>query len=142
MSRLIDWVFTFDGPIFNNNIFFLTFSFICCVLQVDAESMYRTLTRLKSQRDARQMVPHRGFLGLFRQDENSVDKCEKKLEDLEENLRIEQSDVSLSGQVFTTVVSINVVATSSYLYYVIYNVKENFNLLSYFSIPLKGLNLV
>ncbi|CAA7393498.1 unnamed protein product [Spirodela intermedia] len=68
-------------------------------LVVDAENMYRRLTRLKSQQDAQQRnmcLP--GFLGLFRQDVNSVDKYEKKLEDLEENLRIEQSDVSLIGQ--------------------------------------------
>uniref|UniRef100_A0A1D1XSZ1 Putative membrane protein C2G11.09 n=1 Tax=Anthurium amnicola TaxID=1678845 RepID=A0A1D1XSZ1_9ARAE len=64
----------------------------------DAENMYRRLTHLKSRRHLQQVIRHGDFRGQFRNDADSVVKYEKKLEDLEENVRIEQSDVSSTGE--------------------------------------------
>ncbi|XP_078430264.1 hyperosmolality-gated Ca2+ permeable channel 2.3 [Wolffia australiana] len=67
-------------------------------LIVDAESMYKKLTRLKSLRNERQRFSSGGFLRLFSQNDTSVEKCEKQLETLEENLRIQRSGASSVGQ--------------------------------------------
>ncbi|XP_077224000.1 hyperosmolality-gated Ca2+ permeable channel 2.3 isoform X2 [Tasmannia lanceolata] len=62
------------------------------------DKLYKRLTHLKSRRDSQQSFQRGGFLGLFSQRVDIVDNYEKKLVDLEENLRIEQSDVSLRGE--------------------------------------------
>ncbi|XP_077224006.1 hyperosmolality-gated Ca2+ permeable channel 2.3 isoform X3 [Tasmannia lanceolata] len=67
-------------------------------LILDADKLYKRLTHLKSRRDSQQSFQRGGFLGLFSQRVDIVDNYEKKLVDLEENLRIEQSDVSLRGE--------------------------------------------
>ncbi|MQL91078.1 hypothetical protein Taro_023684, partial [Colocasia esculenta] len=67
------------------------------LFQNDAEDMYKRLTHMKSKRRTQEVVRHGSFLGLFRKDVDSVGEYEKKLEDLEENVRLEQSDVSLTG---------------------------------------------
>ncbi|KAK8553133.1 hypothetical protein V6N13_089348 [Hibiscus sabdariffa] len=61
----------------------------------DAEKLYRTLGHLKSK-NTRQRYKREGFLGLFGQKVDVVDHYEKKLEDIEDNVRHEQS--SLAGE--------------------------------------------
>lgn len=62
--------------------------------------MHKRLTHLKSSARTSQNVRHNGFLGLFGQKVDIVEHYEKKLEELEENLRIEQSDASLTDKVY------------------------------------------
>lgn len=64
-------------------------------LITDAEKLCKRLTRLKSQPRTSQNFQRSGFLGLFGRKVDMVDHCEKKLEDLQEHLRIAQSDASL-----------------------------------------------
>ncbi|GMI67423.1 hypothetical protein 1, ARABIDOPSIS THALIANA HYPOTHETICAL PROTEIN 1 [Hibiscus trionum] len=64
-------------------------------LMNDAEKLYRTLGRLKSK-NTRQRHKREGFLGLFGRKVDVVDHYEKKLEDIEDNVRLEQS--SLAGE--------------------------------------------
>ncbi|XVF16675.1 hypothetical protein REPUB_Repub10bG0052700 [Reevesia pubescens] len=61
----------------------------------DAEKLYRTLGRVKSK-NSRQRFKRDGFLGLFGRKVELVDHYEKKLEDIEDNVRLEQS--SLAGE--------------------------------------------
>ncbi|XP_058081976.1 CSC1-like protein HYP1 isoform X6 [Magnolia sinica] len=62
----------------------------------DAEKLYKKLTHLKSRPG--QKFQRNGFLGLFGRKVDAVDHTEKRLQDLEENVRIQQSDVSLIGE--------------------------------------------
>ncbi|KAK1273656.1 hypothetical protein QJS04_geneDACA007914 [Acorus gramineus] len=64
----------------------------------DAEHMSRRLIRLKSRPKNQQKNLRNGFLGIFGQNVNIVDHYEKKFEDLQANVRIEQSDVSSLGE--------------------------------------------
>ncbi|XXG46923.1 hypothetical protein AAC387_Pa02g1651 [Persea americana] len=64
----------------------------------DAEKQYKSLTRLKSSDRTSQNLRRNGFLGLFGQKVDIVDHYEKKLEELELNLRIEQSAASFTGK--------------------------------------------
>ncbi|PON96344.1 Calcium-dependent channel [Trema orientale] len=61
----------------------------------DAEKMYRNLAHLKLAQSG-QRFRRDGFLGIFGRKVNILDKYEKKLEDLEDNMRMEQS--SLAGK--------------------------------------------
>ncbi|XP_058079514.1 uncharacterized protein LOC131227722 [Magnolia sinica] len=63
----------------------------------DAEKLYKQLAHLKSR--PRQNFQRNGFLGLFGRKVDVVDHTEKWLQDLEENVRMQQSDVSLIGEV-------------------------------------------
>ncbi|XP_050228945.1 CSC1-like protein HYP1 [Mercurialis annua] len=62
----------------------------------DAEKLYRRLTHIKSQNHAQRNLKREGFLGLVKRKVNIVDLYEKKLEDLEDNVRMEQ--YSLTGE--------------------------------------------
>ncbi|XP_068656878.1 CSC1-like protein HYP1 isoform X2 [Aristolochia californica] len=64
---------------------------------IDAESIYKRLTHLKSVNGSRQSDKRDGFLGMFGKRINLAD-YEKKLEDLEENVRLAQSNVTLAGK--------------------------------------------
>ncbi|XP_058082252.1 CSC1-like protein HYP1 [Magnolia sinica] len=64
----------------------------------DAEKLYKQLAHLKSR--PRQKFQCNGFLGLFGRKVDVVDHTEKRLQDLEENVRMQQSDVSLIGEVY------------------------------------------
>ncbi|KAK1306890.1 hypothetical protein QJS10_CPA10g02073 [Acorus calamus] len=64
----------------------------------DAENMSRRLIRLKSRPKNQQKNLRNGFLGIFGQNVNIVDHYEKKFEDLQANVRIEQSDASSLGE--------------------------------------------
>ena len=67
--------------------------------QADTNNAYRRLTHLKSTSDTSQKFRRGGFLG-FGKNVDLVDDYAKKLEDLEENLRIEQSGISMAGEVW------------------------------------------
>ncbi|XP_058081974.1 CSC1-like protein HYP1 isoform X4 [Magnolia sinica] len=70
---------------------------VCFLLYYsDAEKLYKKLTHLKSRPG--QKFQRNGFLGLFGRKVDAVDHTEKRLQDLEENVRIQQSDVSLIGE--------------------------------------------
>ncbi|KAA8547958.1 hypothetical protein F0562_004387 [Nyssa sinensis] len=58
----------------------------------DADKLYRRLAHLKSTNHTQQRFRHGGFLGLFRR-RVDLDYYEKKLDDLEDNMRMEQSSM-------------------------------------------------
>ncbi|KAH7660744.1 Calcium-dependent channel 7TM region putative phosphate domain-containing protein [Dioscorea alata] len=64
-------------------------------LMTDAENLYKRLAHLKSRPHTSEHSRRSGFIGMFRQNGDLVRQYSKKLEDLETNLRIEQSDASL-----------------------------------------------
>lgn len=66
--------------------------------QADIKNVYRRLTHLRSTSDTSQKFRHGGFLS-FGKNVDLVDSYAKKLETLEENLRLEQSGVSMAGEV-------------------------------------------
>ncbi|KAL5582244.1 hypothetical protein UlMin_014686 [Ulmus minor] len=61
----------------------------------DTEKMYKKLAHLKLSQSEPSSSNH-GFSGIFGRKVDRVDQCEKKLEDLEDNVRMEQS--SLMGK--------------------------------------------
>ncbi|KAJ9705628.1 hypothetical protein PVL29_003613 [Vitis rotundifolia] len=63
----------------------------------DAKKLYKKLVRLQSEPNQPKLKRGCCF-GLFGQKVDLVDQYEKKLEDLEENVRLEQSEVSLAGE--------------------------------------------
>lgn len=63
------------------------------------DKLYRTLNRLKSSRASQESYKREGFFGLYGRKVGLVDYYEKKLEDLQENIRKEQSSASLLGKV-------------------------------------------
>ncbi|KAF9609809.1 hypothetical protein IFM89_018663 [Coptis chinensis] len=76
---------------------YITTAFVCYLLyQTDAKKLYKRLTHLKSDVHAQQKFRRSGFLGLFGPKVSLVDHYGKKLDDLEENVRVQQSDVSLT----------------------------------------------
>ncbi|KAF8012894.1 hypothetical protein BT93_I0913 [Corymbia citriodora subsp. variegata] len=62
----------------------------------DADKLYRKLARLKSNKDTPRRFKREGPLGLFGRQVDLADQYEKKLGDLEEGVRIQQS--LLAGQ--------------------------------------------
>ncbi|KAF9591508.1 hypothetical protein IFM89_004562 [Coptis chinensis] len=78
---------------------YITTAFVCYLLyQTDAKKLYKRLTHLKSDVHAQQKFRRSGFLGLFGPKVSLVDHYGKKLDDLEENVRVQQSDVSLTRE--------------------------------------------
>ncbi|ONK75863.1 uncharacterized protein A4U43_C03F21340 [Asparagus officinalis] len=67
-------------------------------LITDTKNVYRRLTHLRSTSDASQRSQRGGCLGWFGRNVDPVDDYAKKLENLEENLRLEQSGISMAGQ--------------------------------------------
>ncbi|CAL5395722.1 unnamed protein product [Camellia sinensis] len=59
----------------------------------DADKLNRRLVRLKSTNRTRERLRRDGFLGLFGHKVDLLDYHEKKLQDLEDNMRIEQSSL-------------------------------------------------
>ncbi|KAJ7971014.1 CSC1-like protein [Quillaja saponaria] len=57
----------------------------------DAEKLYKRLTQLKKRNETPQRFRCDGLLGLFRRNVDVQARCEKELEDLEDNVRTEQS---------------------------------------------------
>ncbi|URE12336.1 hypothetical protein MUK42_04539 [Musa troglodytarum] len=68
-------------------------------LITDTENLYRRITHLKSMPSSSQNQSHTGFLGLFRKNGDLMGHYAKKLEDLEQNVRLEQSDISAGREV-------------------------------------------
>ncbi|KAG5405308.1 hypothetical protein IGI04_011427 [Brassica rapa subsp. trilocularis] len=60
-------------------------------LMNDAEKLYKKLTRVKSGSISRQKSMRDGFLGMFGKKVDVVDHYEKKLEKLEDDMRLKQS---------------------------------------------------
>ncbi|ONI30891.1 hypothetical protein PRUPE_1G279800 [Prunus persica] len=63
----------------------------------DAKKLYTRLIHLQSDPN-QQKYKRSSCFGLFGRKVNLVDHYEKKLEDIEENVRMEQSEVSLAGE--------------------------------------------
>ncbi|XP_062161993.1 CSC1-like protein At1g69450 isoform X3 [Alnus glutinosa] len=63
----------------------------------DAKKYYKRIIRLQSNPTQHRYGCNNCF-GLFGRNVDLVDHYEKKLEDIEENVRLEQSDVSLAGE--------------------------------------------
>lgn len=72
-------------------------------LQKDAEKLYRRLARLNSNDNSNKRFGRDGFLGLFGRKVDLLDHYGKRLEDLQDNVRMEQS--LLAGKVCTIFVS-------------------------------------
>ena len=66
--------------------------------QNDAKKLYSRLVHLQSDPN-KQKYKRSGTFGLFGPKVNLVDHYEKKLEDIEENVRLGQSEGSLAGEV-------------------------------------------
>lgn len=59
--------------------------------QNNADKLYRKLVHLRSENQTRQRYQRAGFMGLFGRKVDLLDHYEKKLEDMEDNMRTEQS---------------------------------------------------
>lgn len=57
----------------------------------DIEKLYKRLAQLKLKNER---LTRNGFLGLFGRKVDLLDQCEKKLEDLQDNVRLEQSSLA------------------------------------------------
>ena len=68
------------------------------MFQNDTKKLYKRLIHLQREPTASKSQPG-SFFGLFEAKDDLVDHYEKKLEDLEENVRLVQSDVSMAGEV-------------------------------------------
>uniref|UniRef100_A0A2C9WBC1 CSC1-like protein HYP1 n=1 Tax=Manihot esculenta TaxID=3983 RepID=A0A2C9WBC1_MANES len=60
----------------------------------DADKLYRRLAHIKSENRTKQNFKRDGFLGLFGRKVNLLDHYEKKLEDMEDNVRMEQNSMA------------------------------------------------
>lgn len=69
------------------------------LIQTDSENLYRRLTHLKSSPRTPENHRNGGVLGFFAKKKDLLGRYEKKLEDLEENVRVEQSDISVTKEV-------------------------------------------
>lgn len=72
-------------------------------LQKDAEKLHRRLARLNSNDNSHKRFRRDGFLGIFGRKVDLLDHYGKRLEALQDNVRMEQS--SLAGKVCTIFVS-------------------------------------
>lgn len=91
-------------------IYLSFFSFL--LIQSDAKKLYRRIRHLRS--DPRDVKSHRSCcFGLCGRKVDLVDQYGKRLENLEENVRLEQSGVSFTGKVS--------LRDSSFLFQNIYN---------------------
>ncbi|MED6195788.1 hypothetical protein PIB30_041281 [Stylosanthes scabra] len=63
-------------------------------LTADAEMMYKKLTRIKSKNDGPQRQRRDGLFGLFGRKVDILDHYERRLGDIEDNVRMEQSSVA------------------------------------------------
>ena len=78
--------------------------FFLFVPQNDAKTHYRRLVRLQS--NPSQINSNRGScFGLFRRKVDLVDRYGKRLGDIEQHLRLEQSQVSSAGKVCTSLLN-------------------------------------
>lgn len=60
--------------------------------------MYKRIIQLRSD-PTQQKYKHGDCFGLFGQKDDLIDHYGKKLEDIEQNVRLEQSEASLAGEV-------------------------------------------
>ncbi|KAJ1423682.1 Calcium-dependent channel, 7TM region, putative phosphate [Sesbania bispinosa] len=64
----------------------------------EAKKLYKRVVQLQSD-PTQQKYKHGGFFGLFGQKKDLIEHYEKKLEGIEENVRLKQSEASLAGEV-------------------------------------------
>lgn len=95
-STLSSYYFSVSATLVLCSIF-LTVNFITLFnpFQKDAKKLYKRITHLQSEPNQ----PKYSHVGLFRNRVDLVDHYGKKLEDIEENMRLERSEVSLATQV-------------------------------------------
>lgn len=78
-------------------LYYYYFSFITAnvvmISQSDADKWYRRLIKLKAKNLPHKRSGRDGFLGLFGRKVDLLDHYEKKLQDIEDNVRMEQSSV-------------------------------------------------
>lgn len=78
----------------------LNYFLLCCLYwKTDAEKLYKAFTQIKNESDASQRHKCDGCLGLFGKKSGSLDHYEKRLRDIEHDLRKEQA--SLVGKVLS-----------------------------------------
>ncbi|TKY69635.1 CSC protein [Spatholobus suberectus] len=63
----------------------------------EAKNLYKRVTHLRSD-PTQQKYRHGGIFGLFGPKNTVIEHYEKKLEDIEENVRLKQSEASLAGE--------------------------------------------
>ncbi|BAT99068.1 hypothetical protein LR48_Vigan06g122000 [Vigna angularis] len=63
----------------------------------EAKKLYKRVTQLRSD-PSRQKRMNRGISGIFGQKTNVIEEYQKKLEDIEESVRLKQSEASLAGE--------------------------------------------
>lgn len=63
------------------------------ISQSDADKWYRKLVKLKAKNLTQKRFTRDGFLGLFGRKVDLLDHYENKLQDIEQNVRMEQSSV-------------------------------------------------
>ncbi|KAL9277206.1 hypothetical protein ACSQ67_025214 [Phaseolus vulgaris] len=64
----------------------------------EAKKLYKRVTQLRSD-PSKQKRMNRGISGLFGRKDNVIEEYQKKLEDIEESVRLKQSEASLAGEV-------------------------------------------
>ncbi|KAJ1405793.1 Calcium-dependent channel, 7TM region, putative phosphate [Sesbania bispinosa] len=63
----------------------------------EAKNLCKRITQLRSDPN-QQKYKHGGYFGLFGQNDNLIDHYGRKLEDIEHNVRLKQSEASLAGK--------------------------------------------
>ncbi|XP_061362258.1 CSC1-like protein At1g69450 isoform X3 [Gastrolobium bilobum] len=66
-------------------------------LLIEAKNLYKRITQLRSD-PTEQKYKHGGCFGLFGRKDNLIDHYGKQLEDIQENVRLQQSEASLAGE--------------------------------------------
>lgn len=60
--------------------------------------MYKRITQLRTHR-SQQKTTHGGYFRLFGQNDDLIDQYGKKLDEIEQNVRLQQSEASLAAEV-------------------------------------------
>ncbi|XP_068468368.1 CSC1-like protein At1g69450 isoform X4 [Phaseolus vulgaris] len=77
---------------------YIVTGFTCMLLFFsEAKKLYKRVTQLRSD-PSKQKRMNRGISGLFGRKDNVIEEYQKKLEDIEESVRLKQSEASLAGE--------------------------------------------
>lgn len=77
-----------------SNITYVKITIEVYSLKTDADKLYKRLTNLKQKNDAPKKQTREGCLGLFGPKVDILDHYERRLENIEDNVRKEQSSVA------------------------------------------------
>ena len=80
--------------IFSNITYVIIFTIEVYSLKTDADKLYKKLTNLKQKNDAPKRQTREGCLGLFGPKVDTVDHYERRLGNIEDNVRMEQSSLA------------------------------------------------